>query len=110
MGTVAGSRTWSDGLGSTSKVILCAVAHAAVDSGLHVVFWRHRMCRARRLGSWWRLLTTETVSYGPREICPPAPAGGGGIWARRGIHGAQRKQKTLGKKKNGNKNGGYTQR
>ncbi len=37
-----------------------------------------QMCRARRPGSWWRLLTTKTVLYGPREICPPVPAGGGG--------------------------------
>ncbi len=48
------------------------------------------------------------VVYGPREIGPPAPAGGGGIRAGRGDPwgNTQRKHKT--ERKNGNKNGGYT--
>ncbi len=73
MGTVAGSRTWSDGLGSTSEDILCSVARRCTGSRIvagngspssvgsagaphrvEKVGCHYRMSRTRRPGSWLR--------------------------------------------------------
>ncbi len=67
------------------------------------------MSRVRRPDSWWCKLRTGTVSYGPREIGPPAPAGGGGIQAGGGDpYGYTTETKTL--NKNYKQNRGKTQR
>ncbi len=58
-----------------------------------------QMCRARRPGSWWRLLTTKTVLYGRERSVPLFQQEEEEEFGPdEGIHGAQRKQKTLGKK------------
>ncbi len=75
----------------STKAVKSSRGPSSDDSTLLAVF----RLASRRPGSWWRSLHTGTVLYCPREICPPAPAGGGGIRARRGDpwgHNVKKKQ------------------